>query len=550
VPPKPVILVVDDENVVLSAVQRDLRPQYGSEYSIVGAGGGAEALEVVETLARTDQPLALALVDQRMPGVTGIDVLRSTLELHPDAKRVLLTAYADTDVAITGINEVGLDFYITKPGDPPEERLYPILDDLLDDWQAGYRPVFDGIRIVGSPWSRETHELKNFLTRNQIPYRAIDLVSDEDMARELDLAKATVADLPLVTMPGGETLFRPSNVDVAGRMGLKTSAANEAYDLVVVGAGPSGLAAAVYGASEGLNTLLIEERAPGGQAGQSSRIENYLGFPKGISGADLARRAVTQAERFGVELLVPASVERVERKDPFRIVHLSDGSEVTTRSLIITSGVSYRQLAAEGIDEYTGRGVYYGTSRVEAMLHRDEPVFVIGGGNSAGQAALFLTGFTGRVSIVIRSDSLASTMSQYLISAIESSDAVSLIPGTQVATVSGSDRLETVRLRAIETGEENEHQAGAIFIFIGQKARTEWVAELVELNQRGFIVTGSDLSAPKGWNVDREPLPFETSVPGVFAAGDVRQGSIQRVAGAVGEGSATVRNVHRHLEDL
>jgi thioredoxin reductase (NADPH) len=550
VPPKPVILVVDDENVVLSAVQRDLRPQYGSEYSIVGAGGGAEALEVVETLARTDQPLALALVDQRMPGVTGIDVLRATLELHPDAKRVLLTAYADTDVAITGINEVGLDFYITKPWDPPEERLYPILDDLLDDWQAGYRPVFDGIRIVGSPWSRETHELKNFLTRNQIPYRAIDLVSDEDMARELDLAKATVADLPLVTMPGGETLFRPSNVDVAGRMGLKTSAANEAYDLVVVGAGPSGLAAAVYGASEGLNTLLIEERAPGGQAGQSSRIENYLGFPKGISGADLARRAVTQAERFGVELLVPASVERVERKDPFRIVHLSDGSEVTTRSLIITSGVSYRQLAAEGIDEYTGRGVYYGTSRVEAMLHRDEPVFVIGGGNSAGQAALFLTGFTGRVSIVIRSDSLASTMSQYLISAIESSDAVSLIPGTQVATVSGSDRLETVRLRAIETGEENEHQAGAIFIFIGQKARTEWVAELVELNQRGFIVTGSDLSAPKGWNVDREPLPFETSVPGVFAAGDVRQGSIQRVAGAVGEGSATVRNVHRHLEDL
>ncbi len=547
---KPIILVVDDENVVLSAVQRDLRPKYGDEYRIVGAAGGQEALDVVRTLAQRDQPLALALVDQRMPDITGIDVLKETLELHPDAKRVLLTAYADTDVAISGINEVGLDFYITKPWDPPEERLYPILDDLLDDWQAGYRPIFEGIRIVGSPWSKETHELKNFLTRNQIPYRAVDLFSDTDLARELDLAGATVADLPLVTMPDGETLFHPSNVEVASRAGLKTTATGKAYDVVVVGAGPSGLAAAVYGASEGLSTLLIEERAPGGQAGQSSRIENYLGFPKGISGADLARRAATQAERFGVELLVPASVERVERKDPFRIVHLTDGSEITARSMVITSGVSYRQLEAEGVDEFTGRGVYYGTSRVEAMLHQNEPVFVVGGGNSAGQAALFLTGFTDNVTIIIRSASLAASMSQYLISAIEVSDAVSLMTATQVASVFGSDRLERVRLRSTDNGDETDHPAGAVFIFIGQKARSEWVADLVELNQRGFIVTGGDLSAPKGWNVEREPLPFETSVPGVFAAGDVRQGSIQRVAGAVGEGSATIRNVHRHLEHL
>ncbi len=548
--PNPVILVVDDENVVLSAVQRDLRPRYGEDYRIVGAAGGREALDVVRTLAQREQPLALALVDQRMPDVTGIDVLKETLEFHPDAKRVLLTAYADTDVAISGINEVGLDFYITKPWDPPEERLYPILDDLLDDWQAGYRPTFEGIRIVGSPWSRETHELKNFLTRNQIPYRALDLVNDTDLARELDLAGATVADLPLVTMPDGETLFHPSTVEVASKAGLRTTATGRAYDVVVVGAGPSGLAAAVYGASEGLSTLLIEEKAPGGQAGTSSRIENYLGFPKGISGADLARRATSQAERFGVELLVPASVERVERRDPFRIVHLADGSEITAKSMVITSGVSYRQLEAEGIDEFTGRGVYYGTSRVEASLHQNEPVYVIGGGNSAGQAALFLTGFTDNVTILIRSESLAASMSQYLISAIEASDAVSLMTGVQVASATGSDRLEKVRLRSIVTGDETDHEAGALFIFIGQKARTEWVAELVELNQRGFIVTGSDLAAPKGWNVDREPLPFETSVPGIFAAGDVRQGSIQRVAGAVGEGSATIRNVHRHLEQL
>lgn len=548
--PNPVILVVDDENVVLSAVQRDLRPKYGEDYRIVGAAGGREALDVIRTLAQREQPLALALVDQRMPDITGIDVLKETLELYPDAKRVLLTAYADTEVAISGINEVGLDFYITKPWDPPEERLYPILDDLLDDWRAGYRPTFEGIRIVGSPWSRETHELKNFLTRNQIPYRAVDLVNDADLARELDLAGATVADLPVVTMPDGEILFHPSNVEVANKAGLRTAATGKAYDVVVVGAGPSGLAAAVYGASEGLSTLLVEERAPGGQAGQSSRIENYLGFPKGISGADLARRAATQAERFGVELLVPASVERVERRDPFRIVHLTDGSEITARSMVITSGVSYRQLEAEGIEEYTGRGVYYGTSRVEAMLHQKEPVFVVGGGNSAGQAALFLTGFTDRVTILIRSDSLAASMSQYLISAIEASDAVSLMAATQVASAFGSDRLEKVRLRSIDTGAETDHEAGALFIFIGQKARTEWVADLVELNQRGFIVTGSELSSPKGWNVDRDPLPFETSVPGVFAAGDVRQGSIQRVAGAVGEGSATIRNVHRHLEQL
>lgn len=548
--PKPVILVVDDENVVLAAVQRDLRPRYGADYLIVGAAGGQEAMETVESLALGDQPLALVLADQRMPMVTGIDVLRRTAELHQTAKRVLLTAYADTEVAISGINDVGLDYYITKPWDPPEEKLFPILDDLLDDWQAGYRPTFEGIRIVGSPWSKETHELKDFLARNQIPYRSVDLINDDDVARELELTGATLADLPIVVLPDSETLFNPKKVELAEKVGLRTTATGPAYDLVVVGAGPSGLAAAVYGASEGLATLLIEERAPGGQAGQSSRIENYLGFPKGISGSDLARRAAAQAERFGVELLVPASVAKVERKDPFRIVHLEDGSTITARSLVITSGVSYRQLEADGIEEFTGRGVYYGTSRVEAMLHQNEPVFVVGGGNSAGQAALFLSTFTDKVKIVIRSEKLAATMSQYLITGIEASNEVSVMPNTRVVSVTGGERVSSVTLASTETGEETTHDAGALFIFIGQKARTEWVADLVELNERGFIMTGSDLSAPKGWNVDRDPLPFETSVPGVFAAGDVRQGAIQRVAGAVGEGSATVRNVHRHLEAL
>ena len=547
---KPVILTIDDEPEVLRAVERDLRSRYASDYRIVGANNGPEAIEVLKTLAQRETPLALILADQRMPEVTGVDVMRASLESFPNAKKALLTAYADTDAAISAINEVGLDYYIMKPWDPPEEILYPVVDDLLSDWIADFRPAFEGIRVLGQAWSRETHELKAFLTRNQIPYRSMDIETSEPAAALLKDSGLDLADLPAVFFPDSEPMARPSAEAVAERVGLHTIASSPAYDLVVVGGGPAGLAASVYGASEGLSTLLIEGQAPGGQAGQSSRIENYLGFPKGISGADLARRAVSQATRLGAELLVPANVVRIERKDPFRIVHLSDGTDVTARSVLITSGVAYRHLSAEGIDDLTGLGVYYGTSRVEANQHRGEPVFVVGGGNSAGQAALFLTGFTESVTILIRGEDLSGSMSQYLIDAIDVSDSVSVRPNSQVAGVHGDSRVESITINDVIGGDSETLPASAIFIFIGQSANTAWLDGLVELVDRGFIMTGSDVSPAIGWNVDRDRLPLETSVPGVFAAGDVRHGSIKRVAGATGEGATAIRFVHQHLATL
>ena len=547
---KPVILTIDDEPEVLRAVERDLRSRYASDYRIVGANNGPEAIEVLKTLAQRETPLALILADQRMPDVTGVDVMRASLESFPNAKKALLTAYADTDAAISAINEVGLDYYIMKPWDPPEEILYPVVDDLLSDWIADFRPAFEGIRVLGQAWSRETHELKAFLTRNQIPYRSMDIETSEPAAALLKDSGLDLADLPAVFFPDSEPMARPSAEAVAERVGLHTIASSPAYDLVVVGGGPAGLAASVYGASEGLSTLLIEGQAPGGQAGQSSRIENYLGFPKGISGADLARRAVSQATRLGAELLVPANVVRIERKDPFRIVHLSDGTDVTARSVLITSGVAYRHLSAEGIDDLTGLGVYYGTSRVEANQHRGEPVFVVGGGNSAGQAALFLTGFTESVTILIRGEDLSGSMSQYLIDAIDVSDSVSVRPNSQVAGVHGDSRVESITINDVIGGDSETLPASAIFIFIGQSANTAWLDGLVELDDRGFIMTGSDVSPAIGWNVDRDRLPLETSVPGVFAAGDVRHGSIKRVAGATGEGATAIRFVHQHLATL
>ena len=546
---KPVILTADDEPVVLAAVERDLRSRYASDYRIVGASSGEEAIETLRALNLRDHPIALLLVDQRMPQVTGIDVLRESIALFPSAKKALLTAYSDTEAAIMAINDVGLDHYIMKPWDPPEEALYPILDDLLDDWLAGYRPTFEGIRVIGQQWSRETHELKEFLTRNQIPYRSIDMTEESAEGLMVGVG-AEVSDLPVVLFPDGNTMLHPTLPELAEKAGLKTHASEPAYDLVVIGAGPSGLAASVYGASEGLNTLLIEEEAPGGQAGQSSRIENYLGFPKGISGADLARRAVSQATRFGVEMLVPASVARIERKDPFRIVHLTDGSQVTAKAVVVTSGVAYRRLSAKGTENLTGAGVYYGTSRTEAMEHQGQKVYVVGGGNSAGQASLFLTGFTESVTILIRRDSLDATMSRYLIDAIEAHDAVSVMPNTRVAEARGDGHLESLLLINTSNDQDSEVEAGALFIFIGQTARSEWISDIVEVDGRGFIVTGNDLAPAKGWNVDRDPLPFETSVPGIFAAGDVRRGSIKRVAGATGEGASAIRFVHEHLAEL
>lgn len=546
----PAILTIDDEPEVLRAIQRDLRAKYSSDYRILGAGGGQEAIDTLNELSARGGTVALILADQRMPRVTGVDVLGHSLDIFPSVKKALLTAYADTDAAISAINEVGLDHYIMKPWDPPEEKLYPILDDLLEDWRAGYRPTFEGIRVVSHEWSKEAFELKAFLAMNQVPYRSFVVGADADAEKLMEAVGAGNMDLPLFLFPDGDPLLRPTQTELAARVGLQTHASSPAYDVAIVGAGPAGLAAAVYGASEGLKTLLIESSAPGGQAGQSSLIENYLGFPRGISGADLARRASAQATRFGAEILVPAHVERIERKDPYRIVHLEDGTTVTAKAMVVTSGVEYRRLQAEGLDDLVGAGVYYGTSRIEAENHRAQPMYVVGGGNSAGQAALFLTRFTDNVTIIIRSADLTQTMSAYLIENLEANEAITLRPRSAVTAAYGDTHLQFLELEDLDSGNREKVEAAALFIFIGQRAQTEWLGDLVQLDQRGFVLTGNDLGPLKGWNVDRDPFPLESSVPGVFVAGDVRHGSIRRVAGATGEGATAIRFVHRHLASL
>jgi thioredoxin reductase (NADPH) len=548
---KPVILAVDDDRAVLGAVQRDLRKHYGKDFQVVGADSGREALQVVQDLKLRNDSVALFLVDQRMPEMTGVEFLERIMDLYPDAKRSLLTAYADTEAAIGAINKARLDYYILKPWDPPEERLYPILDDLLDDWLATYRPPFEGIRVVGNRWSRPSHEVKEFLARNQVPYQSLDIETDEEARRLVELAEAGAARLPVVILPDGSHLVQPSTMELAERIGLRTRAELPFYDLIIVGAGPAGLAGAVYGASEGLKTLLIEREAPGGQAGQSARIENYLGFPVGLSGADLARRAVTQAQRFGAEILVPLEAAGVTRKDPYRVITLSNGSEVSCHALVITTGVSYRKLNVPGVEELTGAGVYYGASRIEAHTHRDEDVFIIGGGNSAGQAAMYLAGFARTATLLVRSPSLKESMSQYLIDGLESTDNIELGYQTGIKEVKGSDRLESLTLENLETAEEETVPGSALFIFIGQAPRTDWVSDLVERDSQGFILSGADLGThPKGWQLERAPFPLETSVPGVFAAGDVRSGSTKRIASATGEGAMAVRFVHEHLAGL
>ncbi len=547
---KPIILAVDDEPEVLRAVQRDLRSNYAADYRIVAAIGGQEAIDTLDELALKDEPVALIVADQRMPGVTGVEVLSRSLSYYPNAKRTLLTAYADTEAAISAINDVGLDHYIMKPWDPPDQKLFPILDDLLSDWQAGYRPTFTGLRIISQEWSREAFELKAFLAMNQIPYKSLTLRKDAEAEVLMESAGAAISDLPLVLLTDDSPIKSPSTDQLAGAIGLKSHASEPAYDLAIVGAGPAGLAAAVYGASEGLSTILIEASAPGGQAAQSTLIENYLGFPKGISGADLARRAHSQATRLGAEIVVPATVRSVERKDPFRILHMADGSTITAKALVICSGVEYRKLEAEGLDRLKGAGVYYGTSNIEATSHRDSPMYVVGGGNSAGQAALFLSRFTDSVTIVIRRSDLSETMSQYLIDNIADNPALTVLPRHEVVEARGDTHLESINLKNLDTNEATDATAGAMFIFVGQRAHTDWLGDLVDLDDGGFVLAGSDLGSLAGWNVDRDPLPLETSVPGVFVAGDVRHGSIRRVAGATGEGATAIRFVHQHLASL
>ena len=549
---KPVILAVDDDPQVLRAVERDLRRNYAREYRVLRADSGQSALDTLAKVQERGDPVALMLVDQRMPRMSGVEFLEEARGMFPDAKRALLTAYADTDAAIRAINNRVLDYYLQKPWDPPEERLYPTLDDLLEDWQASYRPPFEGLRLVGHRWSPKSFELRDFLGRNQVAYQWVDVRAGEEsegapVGVELDGKK-----LPLVVLPDGTELEEPETLEVAESIGLSTQAEKPFYDVIIIGAGPAGLATAVYGASEGLRIVMIEREAPGGQAGTSSRIENYLGFPSGLSGADLARRGVTQAKRFGVEILTPQEVRGVRVEDPYRIVELSDGSELSCHALVITTGVSYRMLDAPGLKRFTGAGVYYGASMSEARSCENEEIFIVGGANSAGQAAVYFAGFANKVTMLVRADSLGKSMSQYLVDQIGEIQNIEVRTNTTVASVDGEDSLQTVTVSNAD-GEEETLEGTSIFFFIGAEPRTDWLDGVIQRDARGYIPVGLDLmrnGKPEGWKLDRDPYWLETSVPGIFASGDVVKGSTKRIAYGVGGGAIAVQLVHQYLSEV
>ena|SRR5215207_3509252 len=573
---KPVILTVDDDPQVLRSVERDLRSKYGNEFRVLRADSGTTALEILKQLKLRNEPPAFFLVDQRMPNMTGVEFLEQAMVIFPDAKRVLLTAYADTDAAIRSINKAKIDFYLMKPWDPPEQNLFPVVDDLLDDWMASFRPPFEGIRLIGLFWSPKSHETKDFLARNGVPYQWLDVESDQearhivDYVRSKDNANTTASTttrLPILLFQDGSYLMEPTNAQIAEKIGLKTHAQMPFYDLIIVGAGPSGLAAAVYGASEGLHTLLIEREAPGGQAGLSSNIENYLGFPTGLTGANLARRAVAQAVRFGVEILTPQEATGIRVDGPYRLVKLNDGAEISCHTLLIATGVSYRKLEVPGIERLNGAGVYYGAAMTQALSCHDEDVYMIGGANSAGQAAIYFSKYARKVTMLVRADSLSKGMSQYLADQILKTENIKVWLNSSVVEVKGENRLEAITIYDSIRGEKQAVPAYALFIFIGAQPHTDWLAGTVKRDANGFILTGPDLiidngqsnsnnnnnsnsnsNRPKGWNLDRQPFLLETNIPGIFAAGDVRSGSVKRVASGVGEGSIAIQFVHQYLK--
>ena len=551
--PKPIIFSIDDEPDVLNAVERDLRRHYRRDYRVMKAGSGKEALEALHGLRERSAAIALFLADERMPHMSGTEFLAEARQLYPDARKVLLTAYADTEAAIAGINRVGLDHYLMKPWDPPEDRLYPVLDDLLSDWAATYRPPFDGIRIAGTMWSPSCHAVKDYLSRHQIPYEWVDIESQDELRATVEALTPGAARLPVVFFPDGDPMVAPSLQELAERVGLRTQATQQFYDLVVVGAGPSGLAGAVYGASEGLRTALIECDVPGGQAGTSSAIENYLGFPSGVTGADLARRAAAQAKRFGTELIAPSRVTKVRTDHPYHFITLDDGAEISCYAVLVASGMQVRRLDVPGIDKLTGAGVYYGAALSEAASCRDKDVYIVGGANSAGQAALLFSRYARKVTMLVRGASLTTSMSQYLITRIEESPTMEVMTETRVVAVSGAQRLESITLQRAG-GEAFTVPAEALFIFIGAAPNSEAVAGAVMLDEHGFICTGLDVlrdgKRPDGWLLKRDPFLLETSVPGIFAAGDVRHGSTKRVASAVGEGSSAIGMIHKYLETV
>ena len=543
----PVILVVDDEPTVLAAVARDLRQGFGERYRIVRAGAGEEALEVLRELVRRGEQVALLVADQRMPGLSGTDYLVRARELVPTAKRVLLTAYADTEAAIQAINEVDLDYYLLKPWDPPEDKLFPVVRDLVGAWEAGAALEAGGVRLIGHRFSRATHELRDFLARNLVPARWLDVERDAEARQLLKVAGVDDDRLPVALLEDGTVLERPTVLELAERLGVAGQPALEHYDLVIVGGGPAGLGAAVYGASEGLKTIMVEREGPGGQAGQSSRIENYLGFPAGLSGSELTQRATTQARRLGAELLTLQDTTGLRVEGSGRIVELSGGGNLSASTVLIASGVSYRQLNAPGFAELTGQGIYYGAALTDARECKDQHVVVIGGANSAGQAAVYLSSYATRVTMLVRGDSLAKSMSHYLIEQIEALDNVEVRTRSEAVAAEGDGRLRALRIRNPD-GSESVEQADACFVFIGARPLTDWLDGVVARDERGFILAGLDVKGD-GWPLQRDPFPLETSVPGVFVAGDVRARSIKRVASAVGEGSMAVSLVHQYLAE-
>jgi thioredoxin reductase (NADPH) len=549
---KPVLLIVDDDPQVLAAVRRDLRSRYRENYTVMSAASGEEALNAIRELKSRGDAVAMLICDQRMPGMMGSEVLAKSRAIYPLARRVLLTAYSDMDAAVKAINEAHLDHYLSKPWDPPEERLFPAVDDLLDAWQAESLPEAKGLRLVGHQWSPQSHAIKDFLASNLIPYRWLEVTRDGDARALLDAAGVGAEQLPALFFDDGTPpMTNPEPRQVAERLGKPMTAAFDVYDLTIVGAGPAGLAAAVYGASEGLRTILLDRHAPGGQAGTSSRIENYLGFPAGVSGSELTRRAITQAQRLGAEFLVPLEVTGMSIEDGYKKLTLTDGRQIVTRALLACTGMFYREHAAPGIAEHAAAGVYYGAATTEAAAFRDRRIFVVGGGNSAGQAAIYLARYATEVEIVIRRDSLRDTMSHYLIEQIEKTANICIHSGTEIERVEGDGHVERIVLRSVADGSTRTEEAGALFIFIGTRPRNEWLPDAVLRDSKGFVLTGRDVMAAEGfarvWKEQRDPLILETSVPGVFAAGDLRAGAMNRVASAVGEGSMVVRLAHEYL---
>jgi thioredoxin reductase (NADPH) len=552
--PKPVLLTVDDDPEVLRAIERDLRGHYAQKYRVMRADSGSAGLSTLRELKARNNPVALLLADQRMPNMDGVGFLAEAMDIHPQAKRALLTAYADTNAAIDAINEAKIHYYLMKPWDPPEEKLFPALDDLLHDWSAQFRPPYEGIRVLGTRWSSRSYDLREFMARNQVPYQWIDVEAastDPEVRRLIDSLGPEAETLPLILFPDGQRIKEPSQQVIADKLGLRTHALTNFYDLAIVGGGPAGLAAAVYGASEGLRTVMIEREAPGGQAGLSSRIENYLGFPSGLTGADLARRAVAQARRFDVEILAPQEAISLRVDGPYRYLKLGDGVEISCHALLLAMGVQWRSLDIPGIERFQGAGVYYGGGTSEALSCKGETVYIIGGANSAGQAAMHFSKFAGKVIMLVRGESLASTMSHYLIEQIEKTPNIDVWLQTVVTEVHGEARLDAITICRGSVGRPEKLPASSLFIFIGAQPRTEWLGDLIERDERGFVLSGPDLlrdgKRPATWTLDRDPSLLETSVPGIFVVGDVRHGSVKRVASGVGEGAVVVQFMHQYL---